>query len=326
MAEKSEGWLKSMLKGLDQIRYENHLGESFGTGGYKLFMPTSELRNYEWGYDSNSTGNKVKDLKRKVVEKSLTFVIYSQDLDEVYNLRNNFYEIVSKDNLAEEMGKIYLDEYYIEGYIIKSKKSDYYKDRRFLKLEVSFITDGVWKKEKVLNVFGKEIESPREQEEPTITGKAGSEPVALESGVYRPEFKFDYFKKSTYKIYCPQYDYAYEYVMTSGKRDIINDNYVSSDFILTIYGFVNNPSIVIGGHQYQINTIVLEGERLVIDSKNKTVQKIGILGDVTNVFNSRNKDSSIFEKIPSGTQSVVYAGTYDIELKVIEERSEPKWI
>jgi hypothetical protein len=290
-----------MLNGLDQIKYVNHLGESFGTDGYKLFMPTSEIRNYEWAYSTNDSGNYIKSLKRKVIEKSLTFVIYNSDLKESNKAKNNFYEIVSKDNVAQQMGKIYLSTYYLEGYVIASKKSDYYKDRRFLKLEISFLTDGVWRKLYPVTIKGFQYNNVADW------GQDVSPTVATQEFLDYP------------------YDYPHDFYNDYEDTYIVNANYLESDFKLTIYAPAINPRIVIDGHVYEVFSRTVLGEKIVIDSKEKTIVKIDKEGNEENIFNLRNKESDIFQKIPSGKSFAILSKDYMIDLWVYEERSEPSW-
>jgi hypothetical protein len=48
-----------------------------------------------------------------------------------------------------------------------------------------------------------------------------------------------------------------------------------------------------------------------------------MMGD-TNLFDSRNKAQSVFEKIPEGALTFAWEG-FSFELTLFEERSEPKW-
>ena len=65
-------------------------------------------------------------------------------------------------------------------------------------------------------------------------------------------------------------------------------------------------------------------EFLTIDSVLKTIVLTKRDGSTENCFNYRNKDSYIFEKIPSGTSNIS-SGNFNFEITLLEERSEPKW-
>lgn len=109
------------------------------------------------------------------------------------------------------------------------------------------------------------------------------------------------------------------------RRTINNPSFADSNFILTIYGFADNPSVMIAGHPYTVYATIYEGERMVINSVDRTVLKIGRLGEVTSLYNSREKIISVFQKIPPGAHVVTWPGSYGIDLTLLDERSEPKW-
>lgn len=139
------------------------------------------------------------------------------------------------------------------------------------------------------------------------------------------EFSFDLSKKSTRKVRYPLFDLPFDFVGVRGQAAIENPSFTSSNFVMTVYGFADTPSVMIAGHPYTIHATVYEGERIVIDSSNRTVIKIGRLGEVTNLYNSREKRYSVFQKIPSGVSPVIWAGSYGIDILLKDERSEPEW-
>ena len=77
---------------------------------------------------------------------------------------------------------------------------------------------------------------------------------------------------------------------------------------------------------YQVDCEVGEGEYLTVDSTTKKIFVTKNDGTIVNCFNSRNKNSYIFEKIPSGNNAVTWSGEYGFDVILMEERSEPKWI
>lgn len=165
-------------------------------------------------------------------------------------------------------------------------------------------------------------------------------------------FYDDPWTQNTLKIFCPypfwrhdiryylhtadaaEYEYLdyphgfpYDYKATlPGYAMVTNPGVKPAEWELRIKGYVENPIIVIGGMSVGVNALIGSGETLVISSKNKTVVKIADNGIKTNLFNARLKDHSIFEPLQSGEMSVMWSGTYDAELTVFEERSEPLWI
>ena len=117
------------------------------------------------------------------------------------------------------------------------------------------------------------------------------------------------------------YGYEYDYTPPRAAQTIWEtDSPFASDFKMEIEGACVNPRVTINGYPYMVNTSVPEGSTLVIDSRHHTV----MMGE-QNLFDSRNKVQSIFEKIPPGSLSLAWEG-FSFTLTLFEERSEPKWL
>ncbi len=120
-------------------------------------------------------------------------------------------------------------------------------------------------------------------------------------------------------------EFPFDFCSEKGEKTLFNPSFKDSNFILTIYGFVENPQITISGHPYRVETTVYEGERLVIDSIKGTVKKIGRLGEITDCYNARGKQKRVFQKIPSGMNTFQWSGGFGVDITLFDERSEPKW-
>ena len=114
-----------------------------------------------------------------------------------------------------------------------------------------------------------------------------------------------------------------------GNKDagfIDNDHYAACDFRLIIYGPCDNPEIRINGHLYKVTVHLAAGDYLEIDSRDNTVYQVKLDGRRINLFNQRDKESGIFEKIPTGRCSVYWATEgFGFDLTLFQERSEPVW-
>lgn len=122
------------------------------------------------------------------------------------------------------------------------------------------------------------------------------------------------------------YDYDYDYTYdTAGGTTWVRAFPFPSEFLLTVYGPVANPRVLINGHPYQVNATIEAGARLVIDSRAHTVSIISELGVVTNAFDLREKTNSVFEPIPGGSIFVAWSGAFMLELTLFQERNEPTW-
>ena len=123
------------------------------------------------------------------------------------------------------------------------------------------------------------------------------------------------------------FDYAYDFGNALTVRELPNPSLIATDFIMTIFGYVQQPTIYIGGHEYTVGVTVGVGEHLTINSVTKTIVLHKANGEQVNCFNDRNKDSYIFEKIPVGVNTIT-SPNQDVQFTVtlLEERSEPRWI
>lgn len=121
------------------------------------------------------------------------------------------------------------------------------------------------------------------------------------------------------------HDYPYDYGTDVTSKYINNPAMRASHFRLIIDGYAENPAVTINGHVYSVFVTVPEGGQLVIDSREETVTLVDSSGKITNMFDKRNRESNIFEKIPSGENEILYKNIKKFYLTVIEERRFPPW-
>ena len=121
------------------------------------------------------------------------------------------------------------------------------------------------------------------------------------------------------------YGYLYDFkAKLPGYEMIVNQSEAAAPYQLTIYGPVTDPIISIDGVQIGVYATIGAGERVVISSIDKTVILKGLTD--RNLFNARVKTGSMFESIKSGEHSVLWNRTFNADLVLYEERSEPLWI
>lgn len=118
--------------------------------------------------------------------------------------------------------------------------------------------------------------------------------------------------------------YPFGYPNPYAIRKIANPLYTPAQFKLAVMGPCT-PSIIIGGHVYSVNSEVGAGEILTIDSRLKKVYKRAADGTITNLFDCRNRDSFIFEKIPPGENQISWQSIDKFFLTLVDERTIPPW-
>lgn len=272
------------------IRYVNSEGVEviLNKEPYKVLV--SDLTDYD-NVEIESNG-KIAGFVKEITERKLNIDIISSSKETTQELCNKLNAVFEKDIYNDVAGKIYINDYYMRCFIKSCKKSK--RGNGVIRsYEYTLITDyPFWIKETPYQYL---------PENPISGGDS-----ILTEGVMFPEFQFDFFR-------------------AKGDEILYNPSFADSNFILAIYGFVENPQIAIAGHPYRVETTIYEGERLVIDSLTHTVQKIGRLGEITNLYNARDKHYSVFKKIPPGMNTFQWSGGFGVDIKLFDERSEPKW-
>ena len=120
------------------------------------------------------------------------------------------------------------------------------------------------------------------------------------------------------------YDYQYDYYLGAiGIQNWARSFPFDSNFKMVIYGPVTTPRILVNGYPYQINDTLEATEYVVIDSRNNTVIKYMANETNISIFNLRNKEQSVFNKIPAGTLTLNWTGLFGFDLILFDERSEP---
>lgn len=122
------------------------------------------------------------------------------------------------------------------------------------------------------------------------------------------------------------YDYPFDFsvIEKNSTKWVVNHN-APSDFKMIVYGPCENPKVIVNGYPYQVFTMLDASDYMIIDSKNHEITKYLANGTKENLFNSRQFEPSVFEKIPSGELSIIRAGNFGVDITVMKERSEPKW-
>ena len=274
---------------LEKFIFENHLGLRFEGLPNGVYLNYNDLRDYSWSYDT--TNSRISRFYMGTKKRKLPLVVYCKSDDEAVAVKNRLHELAEADIEARKPGKIFVGDYYTNGYITASTKSNYLINKRLCYIDLTLTSDDpAWY---------------REQNKAFIPGDSGA--IGIGGGT-------DY-----------TYDYPYDYAISLNGRKIVCDSIGKSAFRLLIYGEAVNPSVVIGGHTYTINGTVGKGESLLIDSLAKTITLTTASGNKINWFDKRGRGEYIFEPIPAGQNTVSWLGTFGFDLTIIEKRSEPRW-
>ena len=274
---------------LEQIKYVNHMNEAFDFGKNGVYVNASELHDFEWKVEKKN--NRISALKKDIQKRKIPVTIISKDDAEGIKARNRLFEIAEKDNFAMEYGKIYIGDYYLKCFVTNSQKKNYLNTKRYMTTTITVSTDNPFWVKETTNVFRK-------------LGAGGGTGAFLDFG----------------------FDYPYDYMAETASGSFASSGVTDSNFRMIIYGACINPVVYINGHAYSVECTVNAGEYLTIDSVTKKIYLTAKDGTTTNLFNKRNRESYIFKLIPPGQNSVTWEGDFGIDIILLEERSEPKWI
>lgn len=272
---------------LEKLQYVNHENETFDFGSNGVYVQTDDLHDYAWNVTKKN--DRITSIAYTTTTKKLVAVIKCSTEADGIAKRNNLLEITEKDVLALQYGRIIIGDYYMRCYVTASAKTDYLISKQYMIATLTITTDlPYWVKETTFNFT--------DQDDGTTSG-----------GLDYP------------------FDYPHDYHNSVANKIIKNTGFMPTNFRMIINGACINPAVYVGGHLYQVYCTVEDDQYLTIDSVNKTVMLTSKDGTETNVFNSRNKESYVFEKIPAGQNAVSWSGDFNFSIVLLEERSEPKW-
>lgn len=274
---------------LEKFIFENHLGQRFEGLPNGVYLNYNDLRDYSWSYDT--INNRISRFYRSMRDRKLPLVVKCNSDKEAVAVKNRLHELAEADIEAKIPGRIYVGDYYTNGYITASTKSNYLITKQLCNIELTLTSDDpAWYREHTH----------------TFLPGAGTS-IGIGGGTDYP------------------YDYPYDYALSLKGQKVVCDSVGNSAFRLLIYGEAENPSVVIDGHVYTVNGMVGKGETLLIDGLNKKITLTTATGAKINWFDKRGREDYIFEPIPAGQNTVSWLGTFGFELTVVEKRSEPKW-
>lgn len=301
------------------IKYISSQGREINLSSFKTRLKDAVFHTYTWGYESveQKYGIEIRGFKKDPLEYDLEIWIRGTN-EEKKEILNELADQAEYDIANQTPGKLIFGDYYLTCYILSATVEP--GDYAAVKMMQVIAPYPFWIRETSYSFL------PEEEDSVTIIpGEEEPEPeITMEKGIMFTEFPFDLTVREGKKT-KGLFDLPTDLKRVRGTRMINNESYLPCHFRMTIYGPVTDPEIVIANHIYKVETTVFTDERLEIDSRNNTVIKIGRLGEEADLYNSRYKLQSVFEKIPPGQQTVTWPGGYGIDITLYDERSEPRW-
>lgn len=298
---------------LETIKYVNSRGEAIIFGEAGIYVNENDLRDWEWEY--NTTYGRIRGLQRKRIERVLPVRIWADSEANGVAIKNRLHDVTETDVVAGEPGRLYVGDWYIPCYVVKSEKSDYLASKRMMAVTLTLAVDsGSWYCSEVAN-FGDQSSAMLET---AIVGKAlvgyakvGSDGALTVTSRSVPAGSYPY-------------DYPTGYSFADHADHLVNDCAAPCAWKITIHGPAANPAITIGDTVHRLNYSIPGGAYAVIDSRERTIM-LHTGSTPISLFRYRDKEEDIFAAVPPGTHYTTWNGDYSFSVELHKERSEPRW-
>lgn len=289
------------------VAYEGNRGNRITLTEPPYYLNVEELLNYEWQYATKDRrrGSIVAGFSKNVSKRAITLHIIGDTEEERNAAIDAFNNVVETDIYDGVAGKIWFGEWFTYGYITGASNSKWQYGVPVVKKEVQLVRE----QDSWYHIISKtSYDVEEEPEEPSNEGI------------------------KTYEEYTHSgstvtgYDFTYDYMEDLVSRTVItNPNNVGAEFVVGIQGPVIDPQLKIGDTVIHVSVTVPDGGYLTVDSTAKTVVVTRADGSEVNAFGARDPNYYIFEPIASGDNVITWNGAFPWEIKLIEERSEPRW-
>lgn len=276
-----------------KITYRNHLGQTidFGEGAFNYFK--HGLFDYEWSYVERN--GRIAAFNKPTQEKSFPVGIFAETEEEGNAARNTIYEVADVDVMNKQPGSLIVGEWELSCYVIRSQANMYWISDRICEFDLTIIAEKpTWVRKNTIN-YSYEVKDETDSE--------------------FLNFPFNFPFNFTRKV---------------ATRRVINEALAPCDFILRVYGFAEDPFVIVSDNRYEVDVTIPNGSRLEINSREQTIQIIDSVGRIENVYDARKLGKMgsghyIFEKIPIGYSPILWSKEFTFDLVLLEERGVPEW-
>lgn len=265
-------------------KYVNNRGDAVDLNANGCWFSLTDV--LAWSLDTEELNGAIASFSRGTQSRTMQGATYTEAA------RRRIYEVPARDVAESTPGRLYFGDWYMVCYVTGSTVSGWWDAAGKAGYELTVTTDDPQWHRDTPYVF-------TEREE----GGQG----------------LDY-----------PHDYAYDYGYSSSTTTVRNRSILPADLVIRMYGPCENPSVEIGGNEYRLDVSLAQGDYAVIDTYSKTAYVVRLDGDVENAFPDIAGDyregsgSYVFQKLPEGSSDLVWPGTFDTDVVVVETRDEPE--
>ena len=295
---------------LEKIKYVNSRGESIVFGEAGIYVNENDLRDWEW--DFNTTYGRIRGLQRKRNKRLLPVQIWADNEFNGVKIKNRLHDVTEVDVVAGTPGRLYVGDWYLPCFVVKSVKGDYLISKRMLDVTLTLaVNSGPWYCDEVVNFADQGSSLSNAYVGMALVGFAkvgdtGDSGAASTSGGSYP------------------YGYPGAYSFSTYNDYVVNDCAADATWKLTVHGPAANPAVTIGDTVHRLNYRIPAGAYVEIDSRERTIL-LHKDGEVVNLFRYRDKVDDIFAAVPNGSHFISWNGDYIFSFVLYKERSEPAW-
>ena len=277
-----------------ELYYEGSDGSIINFMENPLFAQSPEtLTSNSWSYSTISGVNglgRVKRFYKDTQEAELKLSVMTNTAEEFNAVMYNLHRVFDRDIRRLQPGKLWWNGFYKEVFAVETSQDEFEELFEAVEKSITFIS-----------VY----------------------PYWVKKTTYH---FLDLTKEETEGLDYDDYDYDYDYDLGNLIEAVNNDCIDKANFEIKFYGACQNPSVIIGGHTYEMLVDLNDGEYCTINSLTKKIIKYDIYGNEENVFYLRGRESYIFEPIPEGKNIVLRGEDLKVDITIFDERGEPEWI
>ena len=193
-----------------------------------------------------------------------------------HTIMYEMHRIFEKDVRNMTPGKIWWNNFYKEGFVYSTSNDDYEELFESVEHEIEFLS-------------------------------------VNPSWIRRTTYQYRAQANETGTLDYPR-DYGYDYDRSDILEVLENKCIGEANFELIFYGAAVDPQITIGGNVYGLETTLKEGEYATVNSITKKIRQYSITGEETNIFDRRDRENNIFQKIPEGTLAVLRSKEMQVDV------------
>lgn len=270
--------------------YENSRGEIIRLDELPFVMNEGNLFDAEWNFSRAvrplGEGGRLLAAKRADGVKSMTVNVIADTASRLSQLLERMAEVFDYDVASLKAGRLWINGQYMTCWCQARGKT----------LSCNFVTNA-----------------------------SVAVSVQPETPVWCREVSCKMAQKSSIEGHRYSYSYPYRYGDSRPSARIVNSHIAPCPMRITFRGPAVNPAVYINGGRVGGNITLTDGERAVIDQMSGEVYKVTSSGEKINCFDARVKNGLVFKYAPSGESTAVSEGAADVDIILIEQRSEPLW-